>query len=84
VTYYDAQSGVGLGTPLRDYGWHLAKRGFIVLSIGRPSATVNLDDVNKAKGDSYLGPAGAPVRVQPLSALAYVAAQRTRVSRSAS
>ena len=40
VVYYDAQTGVGLGTKNRDYGWHLAKRGFIVLSLGRPSATV--------------------------------------------
>jgi dienelactone hydrolase len=74
VVYYDAQTGVGLGTKNRDYGWHLAKRGFIVLSLGRPSAGVNLDDANKAKGGSYLGPAGKAVRVQPLSALAYLAA----------
>ncbi len=74
VVYYDAQTGVGLGTKNRDYGWHLAKRGFIVLSLGRPSAGVNLDDANKAKGGSYLGPAGKAVRVEPLSALAYLAA----------
>ncbi len=74
VVYYDAQTGVGLGTKNRDYGWHLAKRGFIVLSLGRPSASVNLKDSNKAKGGSYLGPAGKAVRVQPLSALAYLAA----------
>ena len=29
VTYYDAETGVGLGAPLRDYGWQLAKRGFV-------------------------------------------------------
>jgi hypothetical protein len=74
VVYYDAQTGVGLGAKNRDYGWHLAKRGFIVLSLGRPSAGVNLDDANQAKGTSYLGPAGKAVRVQPLSALAYLAA----------
>ena len=74
VVYYDAQTGVGLGTKDRDYGWHLAKRGFVVLSIGRPGAGVNLDDAGKAKGTSYLGPAGKAVRVEPLSALAYVAA----------
>lgn len=74
VVYYDAQTGVGLGTKDRDYGWRLAKRGFIVLSLGRPSAGVNFDDANKAKGTSYLGPAGKAVRVQPLSALAYLAA----------
>ena len=74
VVYYDAQTGVGLGTKLRDYGWHLAKRGFIVLSIGKPNASVNFDDSNKAKGGPCLGPEGKAVRVQPLSALAYVAA----------
>jgi dienelactone hydrolase len=74
VVYYDAQTGVGLGTKNRDYGWHLAKRGFVTLSLGRPSATVDLKDSNKAKGGSYLGPAGKPVRVQPISALAYLAA----------
>src|SRR5262249_15384955 len=74
VVYYDAQTGVGLGAKNRDYGWHLAKRNFLVLSLGKPSAGVNLDDPAKARGDSYLGPAGKPVRVQPLSALAYLAA----------
>jgi hypothetical protein len=74
VVYYDAQTGVGLGAKDRDYGWHLAKRNFLVLSLGRPSAGVNLDDPDKARGGSYLGPVGRPVRVQPLSALAYLAA----------
>jgi hypothetical protein len=74
VVYYDAQTGVGLGTKGRDYGWHLANRGFIVLSIGKPNATVNLDDTSKIKGGPYLGPEGKAVRVQPLSALAYLAA----------
>src|SRR4029077_9323513 len=64
VVYYDAQTGVGLGTKMRDYGWHLAKRGFIVLSIGKPTATVNFDDANKATGGSYLGPATQAVRVE--------------------
>jgi hypothetical protein len=74
VVYYDAQTGIGLGTKLRDYGWHLARRGFIVLSIGKPNAGVNLDDPSKVKSLPYLGPAGKAVRVEPLSALAYLAA----------
>ena len=78
VAYYDAQTGVGLGTKMRDYGWHLAKRGFVVLSIGKPNASVNLEDSNKAKGGAYLGPDGKVVRVQPLSALAYLAANANR------
>jgi dienelactone hydrolase len=74
VVYYDAQSGVGLGAKMRDYGWHLAKRGFVVLSIGKPTATVNFEDQKDIKGRPYLGPDGQPVRVEPLSALAYMAA----------
>ena len=87
VVYYDAQTGVGLGTKMRDYGWHLAKRGFVVLSIGKPNATVNFEESEKAKGKAYLGTAGKPVKLQPLSALAYAAtnahtvlAQRTEVN----
>jgi len=74
VVYYDAQTGVGVGAPLRDYGWQLAKRGFIALSIGKPGATIDFDNPEKVRGGSYVGPVGKPVRVQPLSALAYAAA----------
>jgi dienelactone hydrolase len=74
VVYYDAETGAGLGAPLRDYGWQLAKRGFITLSIGKPNAHVDLTSTNKPRTDPYLGPAGKPVRVQPLSALAFAAA----------
>jgi dienelactone hydrolase len=74
VLYYDAQTGVGLGTKGRDFAWQLAKRGFVALSVGKPNSGVNLDDASKARGGPYLGPAGKPVAVQPLSALAYAAA----------
>lgn len=74
VVYYDAQTGVGLGTRMRDYAWHLAKRGFVALSVGKPNATVNLADAGKVRGGTYLGPVGKPVHVEPLSALAYAAA----------
>jgi dienelactone hydrolase len=74
VVYYDAQTGVGLGSPLRDYGWQLAKRGFVALSIGKPGATIDFENPSKASGGRYVGPVGKPVRVQPLSALAYTAA----------
>ena len=74
VVYYDAQTGVGLGAPMRDYGWQLAKRGFVALSIGKPGATIDFDNPGKASGARYVGPVGKPVRVQPLSALAYAAA----------
>ena len=74
VTYYDAETGVGLGAPMRDYGWQLAKRGFVTLSIGKPNAQIDPTTTNKPRTDPYLGPIGKPVRVQPLSALAYAAA----------
>jgi dienelactone hydrolase len=74
VTYYDAETGAGLAAPLRDYAWQLARRGFIALSIGKPNAQIDLTTTNKPRTDPYLGPAGKPVRVEPLSALAYAAA----------
>ncbi|PYK00047.1 MAG: hypothetical protein DME23_08330, partial [Verrucomicrobia bacterium] len=74
VVYYDAETGAGLGAPLRDYGWQLAKRGFVTLSIGKPNARIDFGDHSRPRGEPYLGPVGKPVRVQPLSALAYAAA----------
>jgi dienelactone hydrolase len=75
VVYYDAETGVGLGAPLRDYAWQMAKRGFVALSVGKPNAQIDFSTTtNKPRTDAYLGPVGQPVRVQPLSALAYAAA----------
>jgi len=74
VVYYDAESGVGLGSPFRDYGWQLAKRGFVALSIGKPNAHIDFTSTNQPRTEPYLGPVGKPVRVEPLSALAYAAA----------
>lgn len=74
VVYYDAQTGVGLGAKGRDFAWQLARRGFVALSIGKPNSGVDLADASKVRGGPYLGPSGQPVRVQPLSMLAWVAA----------
>ena len=74
ILFYDADTGAGLGTPMLDYGWQMAKRGFVALSVGKPNVRVNLENPGKNRGEPYLGPAGQPVRVQPLSALAYAAA----------
>jgi len=74
VVYYDAESGVGSGAPFRDYGWQLAKRGFVALSIGKPNVHIDFMSTNQPRTEPYLGPVGKPVRVEPLSALAYAAA----------
>ena len=48
VPYYDAQTGIGKGVELRDFGWQLAKRGFVTLSIGKPNSGVNFDNPRDA------------------------------------
>ncbi|WP_145368755.1 dienelactone hydrolase family protein [Maioricimonas rarisocia] len=76
VVYYDAQTGVGLGTPLRDFAWQLAQRGFVTLSIGKPFTGVDLENPKAVphRSKPYYGPTGRPVALQPLSALGYLAA----------
>ena len=59
VVYYDPETGAGLGKgELRDFALQLARRGFVTLSIGWPRDYTTRQ---------------SPVR-QPLSSLAYVAA----------
>lgn len=74
--YYDAQTGIGKGKPMRDHAWQLAQRGFVTLSIGKPNTGVNLENTAQIPSRSlpYFGPVGKPLNVQPLSALAYAAA----------
>jgi len=69
VVYYDAETGIGRGRELRDFAYQLAKRGFVTLSVGTPEFC-NLQAPYAPKGF------GAESRrpLQPLSALAYVAA----------
>lgn len=70
VVYYDAETAVGLNDKeLRDFGCQLARRGFVVLSIGTPEFC-SLNPPYKPLWDV---PEGQPT-LQPLSALAYVAA----------
>jgi dienelactone hydrolase len=69
VVYYDAETGAGLGKELRDFGYQLAKRGFVSLSIGTPdfcSLRPPYKPLYKSTEDQ--------TPLQPLSALAYVAA----------
>ena len=75
VPYYDAQTGIGKGIPLRDFGWQLAKRGFVTLSIGKPNSGVNFDNPREAgHRGQYFGSEEKVVTTQPLSALAFAAA----------
>jgi dienelactone hydrolase len=74
VLFYEAQSGAGLGTERLDWGWQLARRGFVTLSIGKPNSPVLPGEAVKARGAPYFGPPGKPLSLQPLSALGYLAA----------
>jgi len=59
VVYYEPETGVGLGkAKLRDFAYQLARRGFVALSIGWPT------DYTRQQ---------SPI-MQPLSSLAYIAA----------
>jgi CubicO group peptidase (beta-lactamase class C family) len=61
VVYYEPETSIGANDKqLRDFGYQLAKRGFVTLSIGSPP------------GSYY--PTKATCRLQPLSFHAYVAA----------
>lgn len=64
VVYYDAETGIGLGREGRDFALQLAGRGFVTMSIGTPEFC-SLKAPYKPLCDT---------RFQPLSALAYVAA----------
>lgn len=61
VPYYESDTSVGLGTPLRDFAYQLARRGFVTLAIGSPGGDARKTDLHGAT-------------CQPLSYLAYVAA----------
>jgi hypothetical protein len=62
VPFYDPETSIGLGkSPLRDFALQLAKRGFVTLAIGSP-------------GGDARRPALGEAKCQPLSYLAYVAA----------
>lgn len=73
VPFYEPLTSIGQGNKGRgthDYGLHLVKRGFVTLSIGTPGSVekVGLDTRR------LLTEAGVEQRRQPLTLLAYVAA----------
>lgn len=73
VTFYDSATSVGLGPRgkgTHDYGLQLARRGFVTLSIGTPGS---IEKPGKETRDLLIA-AGEEQERQPLSFLAYVAA----------
>lgn len=68
TVYYEPETAIGWGkNPHRDFAYQLAKRGFVTLSLGTTEGTKN-------KTYSLYYPSLDKVTVQPLSMLAYAAA----------
>ncbi|WP_414626680.1 dienelactone hydrolase family protein [Alistipes sp.] len=66
--YYEPETAVGLGgKPCRDFALRLAERGFVTLSLGTTQTT-------RARTYSLYYPSIDSAAMQPLSALAYAAA----------
>jgi hypothetical protein len=68
TVYYEPETAAGIdGNPYRDFAYQLVKRGFVTLSIGTTETTKN-------KTYSIYYPDRENATIQPLSALAYAAA----------
>lgn len=67
VVFYEPETAIGLGKPNRDWAYQLAKQGFVTLAIGTTEASKN-------KTYSIFYPKINNAKVQPLSMLAYAAA----------
>ncbi|WP_246254743.1 dienelactone hydrolase family protein [Alienimonas chondri] len=65
VVFYEPETAIGEGTPHRDFARQLARRGFVTLSVG--------------KQPSLYYPSRDDAQLQPLSALAYGAANAYHV-----
>jgi dienelactone hydrolase len=72
VVYYEPETAIGLGKESRDFALQLTHRGFVTLSMGNRAG---LD----AKTYSILYPSKEKAEIQPLSALAYAAANAYHV-----
>lgn len=72
TVYYEPETSIGLGLPHRDFGLQLVRRGFVVLSLGTTEATA-------AKTYSIYYPSLEAAEVEPLSMLAYAAANAWHV-----
>ena len=67
TVYYNPETAIGWGRPYRDFAYQLTQRGFVTLSLGTPEAT-------EANTYSIFYPSLEAARVEPLSMLAYAAA----------
>lgn len=68
TVFYEPETAAGIGgKPFRDFAYQLVKRGFVTLSIGTSETTNN-------KTYSIYYPNRENAQIQPLSALAYAAA----------
>lgn len=72
TVFYEPETAIGSGNPYRDFAYQLVKRGFITLSLGTTDATAK-------KTYSLYYPSIENARVQPLSMLAYAAANAFNV-----
>jgi len=72
TVYYEPETAIGLGKEERDFAYQLTRRGFVTLSIGTSDATA-------AKTYSLYWPSLEGAKVQPLSMLAYAAANAWHV-----
>lgn len=72
TVYYEPETAIGLKVPDRDFAYQLARRGFVTLSLGTTAAT-------QAKTYSLYYPSIEKAEVQPLSMLAYAAANAWHV-----
>lgn len=71
--FYEPETAIGIGgKPHRDFAFQLAKRGFVTLSLGTSQTT-------KEKTYSIYYPTINNATIQPLSALAYAAANAWEV-----
>ena len=72
VVYYEPETAIGLGKEYRDFAYQLARRGFVTLSMGNRAG---LD----SKTYAIYYPSQENAAIQPLSALAYAAANACQV-----
>ncbi len=72
TVFYEPETAIGEGKPHRDFARQLAKRGFVTLSIGTTQASLN-------KTYALYYPSIDDAQVQPLSMLAYAAANAWHV-----